>query len=157
MRMRTLMSAAVLTAATFATTGMTAASAAECTPLTVAYGGTSVTVCLAASFPPPGSPSVGAYVALDGYVQVCTPGCITLPVHVGTTGTAIIPGQVSFTPTGPGAPIPNTCVGTICTPSNLPGYQITLFGDSNFLYVWVNGTQYRFDIPRVCIGTSGTC
>src|SRR3712207_3187252 len=73
MRVRSLMSAVALTAATFAATGTTAASAAECSPLTVSYGGTSVTVCLAVSFPPPGAPSVGAYVALDGYVQVCTP------------------------------------------------------------------------------------
>src|SRR3712207_5809726 len=79
MRVRSLMSAVALTAATFAATGTTAASAADCNPLTVSYGGTSVTVCLAPSFPPPGYPSVGAYVALDGYVQVCTPGCITLP------------------------------------------------------------------------------
>jgi len=151
------MSAVALTAATFAATGTTAASAADCNPLTVSYGGTSVTVCLAPSFPPPGYPSVGAYVALDGYVQVCTPGCITLPIHVGTTGTAIIPGQVSFGPSGTGAPIPNTCVGTVCTPSNLPGYEVTLFGDSNFLYVWVNGTQFRFDILTLCQSTSGSC
>jgi hypothetical protein len=157
MRIRSVVSAVVLAAATFAATGATAASAATCQPLTVSYGGTSVTVCLAPSFPPPGSPSVGFYVALDGYVEVCTPGCITIPVQIGTTGAAIIPGQTGTASGGPGAPIPNTCVGTICTPSNLPGFQVTLFGDANFLYVWVNGTQYRFDIPSICQSTAGSC
>lgn len=138
--------------------GGTAAAAGSCVPLGTFVGGVKVTVCVAVDTPPAGYPSVGFYVAPHGYVEVCTAsGCTYRDFSFGPTGGAIVPvNQVTIAP-GTGTPVPNTCVGAVCTPSTLPGYEITLFSDSGILIIQINDADTKIDLPTSCISTSGTC
>lgn len=140
--------------------GATSAAAAECTPFGTFVGDIKVTVCVAPDLPPAGYPSAGAYAAPHGYVQVCrgTDCSLTVPFEDGATGAAVVLTQVGPLVPTKGTSIPNTCIGTsTCTPSNLPGFQVTLFGDPALLIIKINGNETRLDAPTVCVSTAGTC
>ena len=152
----TLASVAAFSVAGIAGAGQ--ASAGECTPLGTYYGGVSIEVCIAVDMPPAGYPSVGFYVAPHGYVEVCRgTTCSTQPFSFGPTGAAVVPvNQFSLTSTT-GTPIPNTCYSGICTPSTLPGYEITLFEDSGVVIIQANGFYSKPDVATTCVSTAGTC
>ncbi len=136
MKIKKMLLAGVVAATSLAGTGTS--SAAPCTPIGTFVGGVTVTVCLGVDTPPAGYPSTGVYVATNGYLQVCRPGgCATVPLNVGATGAAIVPGQVVLHPT-PGG-----------------GYNVELFPGA--VIVKVAGIDFRYGPNPICVGAHGTC
>ncbi len=147
----------VVASSALSVVGAAPALAADCVPVGTFVGDVSVTACFTLDTFQGGYPSVGTYVVPHGYVSVCQAGaCNGQSITPAPTGIAVVPNQYSVVPTS-GTPIPNGCVGSNCTPSAAPGYQVVLFGDPAVLVVRINGIEQRPDVPTVCFTTAGVC
>lgn len=137
-----------------------ASAGASCTPVGAVVGDVRVTLCVAVDTLSPGFPGSGVYGVVHGYVEVCTSGgcSVQKPFGLDQTGLAYNTNDSSVT-RGTGVPLPQVCVGSVCSPPNAPGFTVRLFSDSRTATIRVAGSEVPVDVPvTVCATTtSGGC